>query len=154
MSSGVLKQHIRIHEGVRPFSCKLCNLTFTTNGSLTRHMATHTEDRPFVCPHSHCNKTFKTSVSCRKHIKIHRNEIIAQQYPNSNSDAANPPQEVPAFNEVEEPSTMQLQDTCTSHPYGTDESYEQAPAHDNHSYDDDFSGEFCVVFLYSFFRWL
>jgi len=74
ISSGVLKNHIKTHEGVRAYSCKECNFAFTTNGSLKRHMATHMHERLFVCPY--CARTFKTSVATRKHIKVHRNEIV------------------------------------------------------------------------------
>jgi len=49
-------------------------------------MATHTNDRPFMCPY--CHKTFKTSVACRKHIKTHRNEVVALQGSSSVSSAA------------------------------------------------------------------
>lgn len=75
ISSGVLKNHIKTHEGVRAYKCKECQLSFTTNGSLTRHMATHREERSFICPY--CHKGFKTSVACRKHIKTHRSEFVA-----------------------------------------------------------------------------
>lgn len=74
ISSGVLKNHIKTHEGVRAYPCKVCNFAFTTKGSLNRHMATHIEDRLYVCPY--CAKTFKTSVATRKHIKVHRDEIV------------------------------------------------------------------------------
>jgi len=49
---------------------------FSTNGSLKRHMGTHSDLRPFMCPY--CHKTFKTSVNCRKHIKTHKHELAIQ----------------------------------------------------------------------------
>lgn len=60
------------------WSClmQVCGATFTTNGSLKRHMCTHTNARPFMCPY--CQKTFKTSVSCKKHMKIHRGELVSR----------------------------------------------------------------------------
>jgi hypothetical protein len=35
------------------------------------------QSRPFLCPY--CQKTFKTSVNCKKHMKTHRQEIAMQQ---------------------------------------------------------------------------
>ena len=32
--------------------------------------------RPFMCPY--CQKTFKTSVNCKKHMKTHRQELALQ----------------------------------------------------------------------------
>ena len=42
-------------------------------GSLTRHMTRHSNERPFMCPY--CAKTFKSSLNCKKHIKLHRTEF-------------------------------------------------------------------------------
>lgn len=38
-------------------------------------MAIHSSARNFMCPY--CEKKFKTSVACRKHIRTHRHEIVA-----------------------------------------------------------------------------
>ena len=43
VSSGVLKAHIRTHNGAKDYRCHLCNSSFTTNGSMRRHMSTHSE---------------------------------------------------------------------------------------------------------------
>uniref|UniRef100_A0A8C5EIT2 C2H2-type domain-containing protein n=1 Tax=Gouania willdenowi TaxID=441366 RepID=A0A8C5EIT2_GOUWI len=48
----------------------MCDTTFTTSGSLRRHMTTHSDVRPYMCPY--CQKTFKSSPNCRKHMKTHR----------------------------------------------------------------------------------
>jgi len=51
-------------------------MVFTTAGSVRRHMAVHQEERPFMCPY--CEKTFKTNVNCKKHMKTHRGNLTAQ----------------------------------------------------------------------------
>jgi hypothetical protein len=33
-------------------------------------MASHSEDKNFMCPY--CQKTFKTNVLCKKHMKVHK----------------------------------------------------------------------------------
>lgn len=40
-SASSLDRHVLVHTGLRPFNCKFCNLTFTTNGNMHRHMRTH-----------------------------------------------------------------------------------------------------------------
>ncbi|XP_042369795.1 zinc finger protein 236-like, partial [Plectropomus leopardus] len=50
---------------VKPFKCNVCDASFTTNGSLNRHMIIHMKS--FKC--SMCDETFRTSLLCKKHMK-------------------------------------------------------------------------------------
>lgn len=56
--------------GVKAFSCSVCSTAFTTNGSLTRHMATHVSTKPYRCPF--CEQGFRTTMHCKKHMKTHQ----------------------------------------------------------------------------------
>ncbi|KAL3287353.1 hypothetical protein HHI36_001827 [Cryptolaemus montrouzieri] len=40
-SSSSLDRHVLVHSGERPFHCKYCGDTFTTNGNMHRHMRAH-----------------------------------------------------------------------------------------------------------------
>lgn len=51
--------------GVKPFKCNVCDASFTTNGSLNRHMIIHIKS--FKC--SMCDESFRTSLLCKKHMK-------------------------------------------------------------------------------------
>ena len=56
-----------LYPGQKNYTCSVCQAQFTTNGSLKRHMSTHSDTRPYMCPY--CKKTFKTNVNCRKHMR-------------------------------------------------------------------------------------
>lgn len=51
--------------GMKPFKCNICDASFTTNGSLNRHMIIH--NKSFKC--SMCDESFRTSLLCKKHTK-------------------------------------------------------------------------------------
>ena len=77
MSRGGLTGHTRnFHDETEKilYQCLYCPATFSTKGSTHRHINNaHKKERPFICPI--CSKSFKTKVLCKKHMKIHRNDL-------------------------------------------------------------------------------
>lgn len=110
--------------------CKIdCEKKFSRPDSLTTHIKTHSNVRPFVCGFKGCGKAYYHSRSLKKHEKIHE---ITEQSP--------PPPPPPSYEQVVmttnnnfDPMQAQLlqqqqqQQQLTSMPFDTNMSYYQSP---------------------------
>ncbi|KAK7884348.1 hypothetical protein WMY93_027471 [Mugilogobius chulae] len=67
-----LAVHIKAHAGVKPYCCSICEKGFVKKSSLTVHMRTHTGEKRYSC--STCEKGFSHSSCLKYHERTHTGE--------------------------------------------------------------------------------
>ena len=63
-----------IHLEEKPFYCSHCHYKAETGGTLTSHMRTHFQEKPYKCPEPGCNYAFVTSGRLERHSVVHSGE--------------------------------------------------------------------------------
>eukprot|EP01083_Nonionella_stella_P205119 747257_1 len=70
--SRTVKLEPPVTDGRSQYSCEICQKVFTVKSTLTAHMQTHSDDKPFRC--DICQKAFKLKRYLTRHMNLHSGE--------------------------------------------------------------------------------